>query len=140
MIPAGAATVREQVVRATRSLTLAAPVFLFALHARAEDDWFGRDKALHFGASAALAGTSYGVTTAFTERRSTGLLVGAGVALGAGLAKEGYDALGYGTPSWRDLAWDVVGTLVGLGIAYGVDSLLRREPGRATASAALIRF
>jgi putative lipoprotein len=126
-----------------RSLTLAAVglcVVPRVAHAddRA-DDWFGRDKALHFGASAIISSTAYGVTTAFDDRRSVAFIVGGSVALTAGLAKEGYDALGYGTPSWKDLAWDVAGTLVGLGIAYGVDAIFRREPTRTT-STALVRF
>lgn len=119
-------------------VSLAAVVFL-SVSARADDDWLGRDKALHFGASAAIAGTGYGVTTSFTDRRALAFAVGGGVALGTGLAKEVLDAAGYGTPSWKDLAWDAIGTLVGLGIAYGVDALIRREPTRTT-TAALIRF
>jgi putative lipoprotein len=117
---------------------MGAAVVVFCSHARA-DEWLGRDKALHFGASAAIAATGYGVTTAFTEKRALAFAIGGGVAIGAGIAKEGYDALGYGEPSWKDFAWDVAGTLVGLGIAYGVDALLRREP-TGTAQAALIRF
>ena len=106
------------------------------------DEWLGRDKALHFGVSAAISGTSYGVTTAFTDRRATAFAIGAGVALGAGIAKETYDALGHGDPSWKDLAWDLAGTLVGLGIAYGIDVLIRREPtsSPAHATTALVKF
>lgn len=116
----------------------AASVFLLVSTARA-DEWLGRDKALHFGASAAIAGTSYGVTTAFTDKRIVAFAIGSGVALGAGIAKESIDALGYGDPSWKDFAWDVAGTLVGLGIAYGVDALLRRDT-TATTHTALTRF
>lgn len=128
-------------IRRARSKITAAPVgaavvlFLSSAHA---DEWLGRDKALHFGVSAAIAGTGYGVTTAFTERRGYAFLVGGGVAISAGIAKETYDALGYGDPSWKDFAWDVAGTLVGLGIAYGVDTLLRREP--TAHSTAMLRF
>jgi putative lipoprotein len=122
----------------SRSLALAVMCFCGTASA---DDWFGRDKALHFGASAIIAGSAYGVTTAFDDRRVVAFAVGGGIGLGAGIAKEGYDALGYGDPSWKDLAWDVAGTLVGLGIAYGVDALLRREPSRTqTATTALVRF
>jgi putative lipoprotein len=118
------------------SLTLAVALFCSTAHA---DEWLGRDKALHFGASAILSSTAYGVTTAFDDRRSVAFIVGSGVALTAGIAKETYDALGYGDPSWKDLAWDVAGTLVGLGIAYGVDAIFRREP-TSTTNAALVRF
>ena len=55
------------------SLALAALTVLLALAlsvrpAAAADDLFGRDKALHFGASASLALAGYGSTALFTER------------------------------------------------------------------------
>ena len=39
---------------------VAALVLCFAAEARAEDEWWGRDKALHFGVSGALAAGGYG--------------------------------------------------------------------------------
>ncbi len=57
--------------------------------------------------------------------RWSALAIGAGVAIGVGAAKEGWDALGHGDPSWRDFAWDVIGTASGLVIAWGVDLLVR---------------
>src|SRR5262245_29459615 len=65
------------------------------------DPWFGRDKALHFSASAALALGGYGVTALVTPREGTRLAVGATVALGAGVAKEISDRYTGGDPSWR---------------------------------------
>jgi putative lipoprotein len=85
------------------------------------DPWFGHDKVLHFSASLAIAGTGYGITAAFTETRGIRLLVGGGVSLAAGAGKELYDLSGHGDPSWRDFTWDVIGTVVGLAIAYGID-------------------
>ena len=85
------------------------------------DPWFGADKALHFGASAALAGGAYGLSAAFTDTRYVRLLAGGGVALAAGAGKELYDLSGHGDPSWRDFTWDVIGTIVGLGLAWGLD-------------------
>ncbi len=105
-----------------------------------EDQWLGKDKALHFGASAVIAGSVYGVGTLFLDGRTYPAILGGSVALAAGGAKEGWDALGHGTPSWRDFAWDVVGTATGLGVALLVDVLVR-SPKREHASLPLsVRF
>jgi len=92
------------------------------------DPWFGTDKALHFGASAVLAGGGYALGTGLSQDRWKAFALGGGLALTAGTLKEGIDAMGFGNPSWRDFTWDVAGTLVGLGIAYAVDSLVRSSP------------
>jgi putative lipoprotein len=89
------------------------------------DPWFGRDKALHFSLSAAIAGTTYAIAATQFDARYPPLLVGGGVALAAGAAKETADMFGYGQPSWKDFTWDVIGTVVGLGIAWGLDLAIR---------------
>ena len=94
--------------------------------AQASDDLFGRDKALHFAACAGIALGGYGGTTLFTPARPPRLLVGGGLALFAGVAKEIADRYTGGDPSWRDLGWDVIGTATGLTVAYAVDWGLRR--------------
>ncbi|MGK4002347.1 hypothetical protein WMF31_06975 [Sorangium sp. So ce1036] len=88
---------------------------------RDPDPWFGPDKALHFCASAALAGGGYALGALATEDVASRLAAGAVLALGAGLAKEALDAAGAGTPSWRDLAWDALGASVGLGLSVWFD-------------------
>lgn len=88
------------------------------------DAWWGRDKALHFGVSAGIATGAYGVGTVLFDKRLDAALFGGAVALGVGAAKEGADALGYGTPSWRDFTWDAAGTLVGVALGLGIDLLL----------------
>ena len=85
------------------------------------DPWFAPDKALHFSFSAGLAGLGYGGAALVTEDRGIRLAVGAGVALTAGIAKELLDLTGLGNPSWRDFAWDVAGTAVGLAISWLLD-------------------
>jgi putative lipoprotein len=125
------------------SATLAAALLLAALPAHAEDDWFGRDKALHFGVSAALASSGYALGTALFDRRWHAATFGGGLAVTAGAGKELVDLAGYGDPSWRDFTWDLVGTAVGLGVAYAVDLLVRKEPTDAngsTASKLVVRF
>lgn len=98
-----------------------------APNARADerDPWLGPDKALHFGVSAGLAAGSYGAGRAVLfDARSHALLVGAGLTLAVGASKELWDLSGAGDPSWRDFTWDVIGTLVGLGVAWGLDLLI----------------
>ena len=103
-----------------------AAVLLAPTRARADtDDFWGRDKALHFGFSAVIASGTYAVSASFFDARYPPLLLGAGVSLGLGTAKELADLAGMGTPSWKDFAWDVIGTVTGLGLAYGIDLLVR---------------
>lgn len=110
-----------------RALLLAAAVLCSSSSARASNDpWFARDKALHFGASSALAAGGYGAGRIVFEDRTTALAVGAGIALGAGVGKELADLAGMGHPSWRDLTWDVLGTATGLAFAWAVDRLVER--------------
>jgi putative lipoprotein len=89
------------------------------------DPWFGRDKALHFSVSAVIAAGTYTLAATQFQARYPPLLLGAGVTLAVGAAKEGADALGAGDPSWKDFTWDVAGMIVGLGVAWGLDLLIR---------------
>jgi putative lipoprotein len=90
------------------------------------DPWFGRDKALHFGASALIAGGGYAGASLVTDDSRARLAVGGGLALGAGVAKELWDDSGHGDASVRDLTWDVVGTATGLAVAAAIDWLVGR--------------
>lgn len=111
--------------------TLLIVCLAFPLRGGADPDpWFAQDKMLHFGVSAALAAGGYAAGTALWDDRGPALLAGAGLALGAGVGKELLDLTGYGHPSWRDLAWDVVGTGAGLLFAWGIDSLVRPSTDR----------
>jgi putative lipoprotein len=103
------------------------------------DPWFGRDKALHFGASALLASGGYGATALVTDDRRVRLAVGGGFAFSLGIAKELWDLSGHGDASWRDLTWDAVGTVTGLAVAAAVDCAFHwtigKLMGRQTAAA-----
>lgn len=102
-------------------------LLLWAGHARAQvdpDPWFAPDKALHFSFSAGLAGLGYGGAALMTEDRGLRVAVGAGLALSAGIAKELADLAGLGHPSWKDLAWDVAGTAVGLLVSWLLDRFI----------------
>jgi putative lipoprotein len=85
------------------------------------DPWFGRDKALHFGVSAALAGGGYAVSSLAVQGMPERAAIGASVALAAGIAKEMLDLAGLGDPSWKDFTWDVIGTATGIGVSLTVD-------------------
>ncbi|WP_437722295.1 hypothetical protein [Sorangium sp. So ce861] len=88
---------------------------------RDPDPWFGDDKARHFCASIALASGGYALGALATDDLHGRIAVGAAVALGAGLAKEAFDAAGHGTPSFRDLVWDALGTSAGLALSVWFD-------------------
>jgi putative lipoprotein len=85
------------------------------------DSFWGRDKALHFAFAGGIAGVGYGTTTALVDERWKAFAIGGAAAVGAGALKEGLDAAGFGDPSWKDFAWDVIGAACGLGIAWVVD-------------------
>ena len=99
------------------------------------DPWFGRDKALHFAASASIAVVAYGGASLATDDRPTRIVVSASVALGAGILKELWDLSGHGDASWRDLTWDVVGTTTGVLCAYALDWAIDRLRGHVQARA-----
>lgn len=98
-----------------------------AREGRAEDSdpWLGRDKALHFGASAVIGAGGYAVGTAIFDARGHAMLFGAGLALAVGAGKELLDMTGFGDPSWKDFAWDAMGAATGVAVAWGIDLLVR---------------
>lgn len=100
---------------------------LLARDARAADPdpWLGADKFKHAGLSAAIAAGGYTVGAFVFDARGHALILGGGIALAAGIGKETLDLAGYGDPSWKDLTWDVIGTVLGLAVAWGVDLLVR---------------
>ena len=96
--------------------------------ARADDDpWLSGDKAAHFVASAGIAAGAYAAGTALFEDRAHAVFFAACVALAAGAAKEGLDLAGLGQASWKDLAWDGLGTATGLFIVWTLDEGERRR-------------
>jgi putative lipoprotein len=123
-------------MRSAVALAAALACLLVDTPARAgTDDWFGPDKELHFGATAGLAVLGYGATSYFSDDRRLRLAVGAGLGIAVGAAKELWDLAGHGDPSWKDFAWDVVGTAAGLLLSWGLDVLLCGSAPDATASA-----
>jgi alcohol dehydrogenase, propanol-preferring len=90
------------------------------------DPWLGRDKALHFGFSAGIAIAGYATAAIVVENRRWRLSAGGGLAIAAGVGKEVADHYGQGDASVRDFAWDLVGTVAGLGLAWLVDRLNER--------------
>ena len=116
-------------MRRAATVVALASVALFssAAHGADSDPWISRDKAFHFDVSAGIAAVGYGISAAWiVDARWKALAIGGGVALVAGAGKEVFDATGLlgGDPSWKDFAWDVMGTVAGLAIAWSVDLLL----------------
>jgi putative lipoprotein len=101
------------------------------------DPWWGPDKALHFGVSAALGAGGYGFGALLTDTCWERALIGAGAAIGAGGAKELADLAGLGHASWRDFTWDVVGAATGVGFGLAVDAIVRAATADEPAPAPL---
>lgn len=89
------------------------------------DPWFGKDKALHFAATGTIAAGGYTIGAFLFDARGHALILGASLAFGVGIAKEALDLTGFGDPSWRDLAWDGIGTVAGVASAWAIDLLVR---------------
>src|SRR5688572_21890643 len=70
--------------------------------AEAADDWWGRDKALHFGVSAGVAASGYGLSSLVLDERWQRAAAGGSLALALGAGKELYDLGGGGDASWKD--------------------------------------
>jgi putative lipoprotein len=112
--------------RALGGLLVAAIVAGWSARAFGADGWFGKDKALHFEASAAIALGGYGGAALLSDDVRVRLAVGGGLALSAGVGKELWDLSGHGDASWRDLTWDAVGTVTGLAVAVTLDWAITR--------------
>lgn len=126
-ISGGLALSRRSSARPLAAAVLLA-VLAFTARARAgdadADPWLGTDKALHFGATTSLAIGGYALGAALFESKGAGLLMGGGVAVTVSVGKELIDLAGAGHPSWKDLAWDGLGTVTGLAVAIGVHVLI----------------
>jgi uncharacterized protein YfiM (DUF2279 family) len=88
------------------------------------DPWWGKDKTLHFSASALLAVDGYAAASLVSNREDVRAGAGALLALTAGAAKEVCDRYAGGNPSLRDLTWDVVGAATGTALSWLVDRFL----------------
>lgn len=88
-----------------------------------EDPWFGRDKALHFVASAAIQGATHAVLRARGLDYGPASRSAAAVTLSIGVGKEWWDKRRGGDPSVRDIAWDAAGVTAA---AVGVRQVDRR--------------
>ena len=95
------------------------------LRTSSADRWLARDKVSHFSASAFLAATAY-----YAARRERGWRdrpsqrVAFGVAFTLGICKELWDRYsGRGTPSWKDLVADLLGTVAGVALIRAPDGV-----------------
>jgi putative lipoprotein len=123
-------------------LLLSSALFFMPRLASAEesDPWWGKDKALHFGVSAGLAAGGYGVSSLVLEERWQRATAGAAFSLTLGVGKELWDLSGRGNASWKDLTWDLAGTLVGTGLALVIDLAISGTRSDDEHASAFIRF
>jgi len=90
-------------------------LLMFTLHFGQEhpngDNWFSADKAKHFFTAAFVQSATFGGLRAVGAGRSASLAGASVVSAGLSIGKEVYDAKGGGTPSGKDLVWDVAGMI-----------------------------
>lgn len=103
--------------------------------AQTHDPWWGQDKALHLSFSLAISATSYGIAIPLLDAPEARVLFAASIGLSAGVGKELLDLAGYGDPSWKDFAWDVIGVAIGTAIMWTLDILLSDGPRRSATDA-----
>ncbi|MEA3246900.1 MAG: hypothetical protein U9Q74_12160 [Gemmatimonadota bacterium] len=85
------------------------------------DPWFGRDKLLHFVASAAVQGAAHAAFRARGADYGSASRGAAAVTLTVGVSKEIWDHYRGGDASLRDLTWDVVGGTAGAVVVRQAD-------------------
>jgi putative lipoprotein len=77
------------------------------------DAWFGRDKFLHFTASAVVQCATHSILRANGSDYGVASRGAALATLTVGIGKEVWDSRRGGDASWRDLAWDGAGGVAG---------------------------
>lgn len=83
-----------------------------------QDAWWGHDKAAHLAVSATLGAVVAQASLASGEDPSRAQAQALGVVLVVGAGKEAYDQSGGGSGwSWRDMAWNLLGGLLGSTLA-----------------------
>jgi uncharacterized protein YfiM (DUF2279 family) len=87
---------------------------------RRPDDWFTADKADHFFTSAMLSAGTYLALRVTHNDEPTAFVSSLTGTLTIGIGKEVWDVFHPGTPSWKDLTADLLGTLLGISSAYAL--------------------
>lgn len=107
-------------------------LLLLAFNVTAQDTWqFAADKQKHFIAGSVISMVTTSVLNGYKPTKQA-LLIGFSTGVGAGVLKEGFDALGYGTSSHQDLAYAIMGAGVGTLVGYGLSEFSKRIDKRAT--------
>ena len=87
-----------------------------------------KDKQLHLGAGAVVAGWGYLLPSAAAGWKP--MVYGLGSATLAGAGKELADMGGFGNPDWKDLGATIVGGAVSVGIILGVKAIFKKQHNR----------
>ena len=101
---------------------------LISFNVYCQDSWqFSADKQKHFIAGAVPSLVASSVISNINQdnpKYLKGFIIGASVGSGLNLAKEGFDLLGFGTPSYQDLTYGVLGSIVGSAVGVGLARLV----------------
>jgi putative lipoprotein len=88
----------------------------------ANDNWLGRDKFHHFWVSGLISGAATETALQNGNDNPESLAIAVGVTFTIGAAKEWHDCF-FGTTgwSWKDLCWDIAGSLTGYALVTALD-------------------
>lgn len=87
------------------------------------------DEKLHLSISTGLGLGGYGLMTVIDDREGVRIAGAVAFSMGIGLAKELWDLATDGHFSGRDLAWDALGTAIGVIVGWVIGVCVRRLRG-----------
>lgn len=103
-------------------------IALISFNVYSQDSWkFSADKQNHFISGAVPSLFVSSVISNLNQddpKYLKGFIIGAFVGSGLNLAKEGFDLLCFGTPSYQDLTYGVLGSIVGSAVGVGLARLV----------------
>ena len=85
------------------------------------DEWFAKDKAQHFSASFLIGALTYSIARAGEADKDDASIIGFSFSSTCGIAKEINDEVKRNDWNYKDLIWDIIGSVAGVSISNALD-------------------
>ncbi|MGR3303602.1 MAG: hypothetical protein ACUZ8I_14040 [Candidatus Scalindua sp.] len=86
-----------------------------------KDEWFAKDKAQHFSASFLIGALTYSIARAGEADKNDASIIAFSFSSSCGIAKEINDEVKRNDWSYKDLIWDIIGSVAGVSISNALD-------------------